>query len=250
MNLQHKHILITGGANGIGKALVEDCVQLENMKITIFDNDIDALDIISKRHPQILCKHCDITNPILVQDSVAEVFANPGPIDILVNNAAIIHNEPLINSTKQGIKPHDIEAWNKVILTNLNAIFYVTSDVVSKMVMARTKGVVISISSICAAGNAGQGAYSAAKAGVNAATRSWAKELGPFNIRFVAIAPGFIATDTTRHVLNESQLKSWARKTPARRTGEIHEVVDTIKFAIRNDFVNGSVLEIDGGLRI
>jgi thiamine pyrophosphate-dependent acetolactate synthase large subunit-like protein len=57
---------------------------------------------------------------------------------------------------------------------------YVTSDVVSKMVMARTKGVVISISSICAAGNAGQGAYSAAKAGVNAATRSWAKELGPF----------------------------------------------------------------------
>ncbi len=85
---------------------------------------------------------------------------------------------------------------------------------------------------------------------VNAATRSWANELGPLNIRFVAIAPGFISTETTRHVLNEDQLKTWARKTPARRTGEIHEVVDTIKFAIQNDFVNGTVLEVDGGLRI
>ena len=95
------------------------------MKITIFDNDIDALDSITKRHPQILCKHCDITNPRSVQDSVADVFTNSQPIDILVNNAAIIHNEPLINSTKQGIKPHNIEAWNKVILTNLIALLYI-----------------------------------------------------------------------------------------------------------------------------
>jgi 3-oxoacyl-[acyl-carrier protein] reductase len=118
------------------------------------------------------------------------------------------------------------------------------------MVSKRQKGVIINISSISAKGNAGQSAYSAAKAAINALTVTWSKELGMFGIRCNAIAPGFFDTDSTHQELDESKLKAYQKNTPVGRLGKTDEIVDAIEFIIGNDYYNGSILELDGGLVI
>jgi 3-oxoacyl-[acyl-carrier protein] reductase len=145
---------------------------------------------------------------------------------------------------------HSAEAWQQVLAANLSSVFYVTGRVVDHMLKRRKKGVVINLSSISARGNAGQSAYAAAKAGVNALTRTWAKELGGFGIRFVSIAPGFLDTASTREALSEAILSRLKEQIPLRRLGEVEHIYQTVRFIVENDYVNGTVLEIDGGLRI
>jgi 3-oxoacyl-[acyl-carrier protein] reductase len=118
------------------------------------------------------------------------------------------------------------------------------------MMTTRTKGVIVNISSVSAGGNPGQSAYAAAKAGVNALTAVWAKELGPLGIRVVAIAPGFTETDSTRAAMSETALQETIKRVPMRRLGKPEEIADGVLFAIKNDFCNGKVLALDGGLVI
>jgi len=96
----------------------------------------------------------------------------------------------------------------------------------------------------------GQGAYSAAKSGVNAMTKAWAKELGLLGIRFVAVAPGFIDTPSTRAALPEPVMKEWISRTPLRRLGSVEDVIAAVVFAIKNEHLTGKVVEIDGGLSL
>jgi 3-oxoacyl-[acyl-carrier protein] reductase len=110
--------------------------------------------------------------------------------------------------------------------------------------------VIVNISSVSAAGNSGQSAYSASKAGVNALTAVWAKELSPLGIRTVAIAPGYIDTPSTRKAVSDTQLEGITSRIPLRKMGEPKSIVDAVLFAIKNDYVNGTVLEIDGGLTL
>jgi len=118
------------------------------------------------------------------------------------------------------------------------------------MITTRTKGVIVNISSVSAGGNAGQSAYSAAKAGVNALTAVWAKELSPLGIRVVAVAPGFTETESTKETVSEATLRETVKKVPLRRLGKPEEIAEGVLGAIRNDFFNGKVLELDGGLII
>jgi 3-oxoacyl-[acyl-carrier protein] reductase len=118
------------------------------------------------------------------------------------------------------------------------------------MVTRRTKGVIVNISSISACGNEGQTAYSAAKAAVNAMTVTWSKELGRWGIRCNAVAPGFIGTESTRHALSESNLKHVQDSTPLRRLGKAEEVAHAVTALIENDFINGVILDVNGGLTI
>lgn len=167
---------------------------------------------------------------------------------MLVNNAGVIHSEPLVNLLSRGDKVHSREAWRRVIATDLDSVFFVTSRVVERMLAKRIKGVVISISSIAAGGNAGQSAYAAAKAGVNALTCTWAKELGAMGLRFVAIAPGFFDTPSTRAALSEAVLTRLQQQIPLRRLGELESLYLAVRHAIENDYLTGTVLEVDGGL--
>jgi 3-oxoacyl-[acyl-carrier protein] reductase len=138
--------------------------------------------------------------------------------------------------------------WNKVLAADLSSVFYMTVCVVEKMITTRTRGVVVNISSVSSSGNAGQSAYSAAKAGVNALTAVWAKELGPMGIRVVALAPGFTDTDSTKDAVSEAALRETVKKVPLRRLGKPAEIADGVVSVIRNDFFNGKVFELDGGL--
>lgn len=249
MELAGKSILVTGGAKGIGRSLVERLAR-ESVKLGVFDLDQAALDDLRAALPEVHCVSCDVSDWEQVAREVDRFAAHAGKIDVLVNNAGYIANSPLIRLGREGLVKHDVALWNRIIQVDLNAVFYVTAHVVEKMIVKRTKGVVVNLSSIAAAGNAGQSAYSAAKAGVNAMTVAWAKELGPMRIRFVSVAPGFVNTETTVAAVEKDVLANWVKQTPLRRLGTPVEIAETILFAIRNDYVNGRVLEVDGGLQL
>jgi len=146
------------------------------------------------------------------------------------------------------IKRHDLELWNKIISVNLTSVFIVSSYVAEYMIKKRTKGLIINVSSVSSNGNAGQSAYSAAKAGVIALTKTWAKELNGLGIRVASISPGFTRTDTLLSIMNEKLISEWSKKIPLRRMAQPSEIADGILFIIHNDYFNGKTLELDGGL--
>jgi 3-oxoacyl-[acyl-carrier protein] reductase len=156
----------------------------------------------------------------------------------------------LLNLFDPADRRHSLELWQEIIDVNLTAVFLVTRALVARMAEQRIRGVVVSMSSIAARGNAGQGAYSAAKAGVEALTRAWAKELGVLGFRFLAIAPGFVDTASTRTALSEEALAELKRRTPLRRLGQADEIAAAVLYALQNDMATGTVLEVDGGLTL
>jgi 3-oxoacyl-[acyl-carrier protein] reductase len=169
---------------------------------------------------------------------------------VLINNAGVLHSEPLIRLADSGLQKHELGTWDLVLRTNLNSVFYMTTCVVEKMVRTRKKGVVVNIGSISAAGNPGASAYSAAKAGVHALTHAWARELGPMGIRVIAVAPGFMDTDSASAAMSETAMRETIKRVPLRRLGKPEEVAKAVVSVIENDFFNGKVLELDGGLII
>ena len=249
MIVKDSAILITGGASGLGKTLA---VNLASMaaKVIVIDKNQESLALLKQEQPLINCYCGDLTNYDEVNALIGKIFEEHGKINVLVNNAGIIHSEPLINLLSREDIKHKVENWNRTIDINLNAVFYVTVNMAEKMVKTRSKGVIINISSISANGNAGQSAYSATKAAINALTVTWSKELGMFGIRAVAIAPGFMDTPSTRAALTENKIKQYQNATPLNRMGKTEELLNAVIFVMENDFYNGTILSLDGGLKI
>jgi len=248
MNIAEAKILITGGGRGIGRFIALGLLE-KAAKIIVIDNNkqlINALPI----HPSLIAFECDITDSVAVEKVVSEIFEKHDGINVCINNAGIIHSEPLVNLLSKGDKKHSIDNWSKVINLNLNAVFYVTSNVVEQMILKKQKGVVINISSISAQGNVGQSAYASTKAAVEALAKTWSKELGMFNIRAVSIAPGFFDTQSTRESLNDHMLLKWQKAIPLGKLGELEQLLSAVEFIIQNDYFNGKTLSVDGGLTI
>jgi 3-oxoacyl-[acyl-carrier protein] reductase len=192
---------------------------------------------------------CDVADPKSIEQALAKV-KDLCPFDVVVNNAGSIYNSPLLTFQAGKLSMHDFEAWNKVLSNTLSSAFVVSAHCARQMVAAGRAGVIVNISSICAAGNAGQAAYSAAKAGVNAMTVALAKELGPLRIRVAAIAPGFLDTASTRRALSEQALEKIRKSIPLGKMGQPAHLYHAIKFVIENEYFHGKVLELDGGLTI
>ena len=247
MDLKNKTAIVTGGVKGIGYQLVQHLLS-EKVRVGVFDIDGSGLKEIVKKHSEISVFECDITDPVQVERAVNKFFTEAGQIDLLINNAGFLYNSPLVQFAPGGIKKHDIEEWNKAIAINLSSVFYMTVNVAEKMMQKRTKGVIANISSVSASGNRGQSAYSAAKAGVNALTATWSKELGMMGIRVVGIAPGYTDTASTHQVLTEEVLKEIKRDIPLRRLAKVSEISEGIMAVIKNDYCSGKVFELDGGL--
>ncbi len=249
MDITGKNIIVTGGANGIGYRLVLDLLQ-EGANVCVIDIDQARLADLASQRDRVITVDCDLTHALEVEACIESIFSKWQCIDILVNNAGVLHSSPLVSFSPDGIKKHLLGDWDKIISANLSSVFYITVCVAEKMLLKRTRGVIVNISSISANGNAGQTAYSAAKAGVNALTATWSKELGMFGIRTVGISPGFINTESTHKILRESAIKTITDKVPLRKLGEVHDISSGIISVIKNDFINGKVIEIDGGLTI
>lgn len=197
----------------------------------------------------LLHRCCDLADPTALDAVLEEAVPRGVRIDLLVNAVGLIWNEPALALKGARLAAHGLESFEQVVRANLTTVFVSSTRVAARM--ARTGGgAIINFSSIAARGNAGQVAYSAAKAGVEGLTYALAQELGPLGIRVNAIAPGFIDVGSTRTAVTPEVLEQHARRAPVRRLGTVDEVADAVESLYRNGFMNGVVLELDGGLRL
>lgn len=245
--LKGKIALITGAAQGIGKGIaLEYAKQGATVAFTVrkFDerseslvNEIVAMGGTAKAYAS------DAASFTSAAEVIAEVMKDFGRIDVLVNNAGITKDGLLMRMTE--------EQWDMVINTNLKSAFnYIHA--VTPIMMKQRAGSIINMTSIVGiSGNAGQANYSASKAGMIGLTKSVAKELGSRGVRVNAIAPGFIATEMTG-VLNEDTKKQWLLNIPLRREGKAEDVANVAVFLGSDmaSYVTGQVINCCGGLNM
>ncbi len=247
MNIEDQTILISGAAGSVGTFITKVLSQ-KARKVIVVDRDLAKLDIL-KSESKIEVYVCDLAHPEEVVTVVGAIL-NEHPVSVLINLAGLIHSEPLVNLLNKENSHHSFIAWDNTIKSNLYSAFYLSSLVAESMVKKRIKGVIINTSSVAAQGNLGQTAYSAAKAGIEAMTKVWSKELGMFKIRCACVAPGFFNTPSTHSSLNETVIEKWKKMTPIGKLGELSEFTNALTFIIENDFYNGKVLQLDGGLNV
>jgi 3-oxoacyl-[acyl-carrier protein] reductase len=184
-----------------------------------------------------------------VRQALIDIIAPSESIALLINAVGLIWNEPILILRGAKFVTHGLDSWRSVTEANLTAPFVVATQVAARMVR-RGGGSIINFSSIAAEGNAGQAAYGAAKAGVEGLTRTMAIELGPLGIRVNAIALGFIDVATTRGAVAADRLRTYVQKTSLGRLGHVEDVIHAIEFLASNTFANGTIVKLDGGLRL
>ena len=253
MDLKDKVIVVTGGGQGLGRAIA--CgLAARGAKLALVDLNQERLDETVE-----LCQQAGgdgrayIANVAVEAEVTAlfdQVVADFGALSGLVNNAGILR-DGLLLKVKDGeiIKKMSLAEWQAVIDVNLTGVFLCGREAAVKMVELGCPGLILNISSVSRAGNMGQSNYSAAKAGVAAMTVTWAKELARYNIRSAAIAPGFIGTEMIASMKPEALAKMEAQ-IPLRRVGTPEEIAHTAAFIFENDYITGRVMETDGGIRL
>lgn len=248
MKIEGSSIVITGAGNGLGKKMSLDLAS-QGARVFAADLNENALkELCEKSGGKIKYHVCDVSCEESVQSLFNEVKAESGGPDILINNAGITRDGLMIKIKDGETKVMSLSDFQNVINVNLTGVFLCAREA-AKIMTSKNHGLIINISSISRAGNMGQTNYSAAKAGVDAMTVTWSKELARYNIRCTAIAPGYIGTEMVKAV-NPAVLEKIVNQVPLKRLGEPEEISRTVKFIIENDFVTGRILEIDGGLRI
>ena len=241
-------IIITGASSGIGKFLCQSFSP--NFDYVIGVDKKQEIESLTTDSSNFLGFCCDLTNEQDVEATINKALeTNPLP-NVLINNAGIIHNELLYNLLDRDKPKHSSTIWKNILDSNLTSAFLITREIVNHWINNRVKGKIINISSICAKGNIGQSAYSSAKAGVEAFTKTLSKELAPFGIRTNCIAPGFIDTESTRNALEEKKLNQIIQQIPLRRLGEPKEIFSAANFLIQNEYINGAILPVDGGMSL
>ena len=233
--------LVTGGGRGIGRAIVEEfCAAGYSVVFTYSSNEAAATALAEKLGSAATAIRADVRDFDRAQQVVAETIAKYGPISALVNNAGIKSDAPLMKM--------DPAAWRDVIDTNLTGVFNYSRAAVGGML--RTGGAVINVTSVSGViGLAGQTNYSASKAGVIGFTKALAKEVARFGIRVNAVAPGFIDTDMTASIDENTRKKLYAQ-IPSGQAGEAKDVARLALYLAGDEakYVTGQVWNIDGGL--
>ena len=245
VNLKNKTAVITGSSRGIGKKIAETLAN-EGVNVVITATNLDtaskiAEEIKSSYNVETLGLEHDAKSSESCKDVIAKTIEKFGSIDILVNNAGITKDMLVIQM--------DDNAWNDVLSTNLSGAFYTSREAAKNMLRAR-KGKIINISSVIGKmGNAGQVNYAAAKAGLIGITKSMAKEFAPRNICVNAIAPGFIQTDMT-DALPEDTVKGIMSITPLKKLGTPEDVANLVLFLASDmsNYITGEVIAVDGGM--
>ena len=240
MNLEGKTALITGGSRGIGAAIARKFASLgADIAIADIGGEEASAEIIADVEGYgrtIKAYTCDVSDFANVKETVAQIRRDFGGVQILVNNAGI---------TRDGIiammKEDDFDA---VLAINLKGAFNMIRHCAGLMIRAK-EGCIINISSVSGMmGNAGQGNYSASKAGLIGLTKSAAKELASRGIRVNAIAPGFIETSMTGDQKDNPLLEM----IPLGRMGSAEDIAGAAAYLAQADYVTGEVLRVDGGI--
>ncbi|MBI5300568.1 MAG: glucose 1-dehydrogenase [Chloroflexi bacterium] len=250
MRLQDKVCLVTGGAAGIGKATAERFIE-EGAIVVI----ADVMEQVGRATAQALGTNAafykvNVANRQEVQSWVDDVFAKYGRIDVLVNNAGILRDNQLVK-VKEGVLTGQMpEAdFDLVISVNLKGVFNCAQAVAPYMIK-QGGGVILNASSVVGLdGNFGQTNYVATKSAVIGMTKVWARELGRYNVRVNAVAPGFTATDIIK-TMPDKVIEGMKARTPLGRMGQPRDIANAYLFLASDDasFITGEVLRVDGGI--
>ena len=244
--LENKVALITGATRGIGKGIAERFASegadvafsfaSSEEKARALEKDLESRFGIKARGYK--------SNAAVFSESeelINAVIAEFGKIDVLVNNAGITRDTLLMRMTE--------EQWDEVINTNLKSAFNLTKASLRPFLKQKSGSIINMTSVVGVMGNAGQANYAASKAGMIGFTKSVAKELGSRNIRCNAVAPGFIETEMTAE-LDEDTLRSWREAIPLKRGGTPEDVANLCVFLASDmsAYITGQTLHVDGGM--
>ena len=242
--LDNKVAIVTGAARGIGQAIALQ-LAADGADLALGDVQVEWLaDTAAKVRAlgrRAECYAMDVAHGAVVNGVVAQMAADFGHLDVLVNNAGITRDTLLIRMSEQD--------WDDVLDINLKGAFLVTKAV-AKIMMKQRAGSIVNIASVVGVmGNPGQVNYSASKAGLIAMTRTLAKELGSRNVRLNAVAPGFIRTAMTDK-LSEQAKEYMLRNVPLGRPGEPEDVARAVAFLAGDNasYISGQTLPVCGGM--
>lgn len=237
--------IITGAGKGLGKSIAEEFYK-EGALLSLFDIQYDLVENLAKKldssGERIMAIEADVTDEMMIKDSVSKVFNKFGKIDILVNNAGISLHKPT--------REMSVEDFNKVININLNGPFICSKSVISYMEKQK-RGKIVNIASIGGrTGRPGVGVnYAASKAGVIGLTQTLARELGPSGIYVNSICPGPILTEQTKQY-SADVFASWNAGRAVKKDGLPQDVADAAVFLSSNksDWITGATLDVNGGI--
>ena len=250
MRLKDKVTLITGGAAGIGKATVARFLE-EGARVVICDIDEQAGEkAVKELGEKVKFYKVNVADRQDVQNWADNVLEKYGSIDVIVNNAGVLRDNQLVK-VKNGelVKQMPEDDFDKVIAVNLKGVFNCT-QAVAPIMIKQGGGVILNATSIVGLdGNFGQTNYVATKAGVIGMTKVWARELGRYNVRVNAVAPGFTLTEMVQQ-MPQKILDGMISHTPLNRLGEPRDIANAYLFLASDEasFITGVTLRVDGGI--
>jgi 3-oxoacyl-[acyl-carrier protein] reductase len=244
MNDNEKIAIVTGGARGIGKAIVEQLLAL-GMTVVAVDMRQDLLqdlpDLLNNPGDKLHTRTLDVTDSDGFTKLIDEIVEKFGHIDVLVNNAGITRDGLLLRMSD--------DDWNLVLKVNLTSAFFGTRAA-AKYMIRQKQGSIINMASYSGIeGNRGQANYASSKAGMIGLTKTTAKELASKNVRCNAVAPGFIKTDMT-DALPKQAIDMALAQIPLNRLGYPDDIAKAVAFLAseNSSYITGQVLSVDGGM--
>jgi gluconate 5-dehydrogenase len=244
-DLSGRLALVTGGGSGLGLAMAAGLAAAGARVIINGRNQarLDAaMEQLAEAGHAVSMSAFDVTDEAAVAKGIAEIEASIGPLDILVNNAAMNHRKPMAEFS--------LDEWRALLAANTDGPFLVTRAVLRGM-QARKRGKIINMCSLASdLGRPNIVPYATSKGALRMMTRALAVELAPFNVQVNGIAPGFFKTEMNAPLVADPAFSSWvAKRTPAGRWAEPPEIAGAAVFLASNaaDYVTGHVLYVDGG---
>lgn len=241
-----KCVLVTGGSRGIGRAVAERFAS-EGARVCIHygHDEAAATAVLQSLEGEGHCiAHADLTDPVAVRELVKRALQELGRIDILVNNAGVFFDHPVDGTDYEEWQ----DAWRKTLGVNLIGPANLIHALVPQMI-EQGHGRIINVSSRGAfRGEPVSPAYGASKAGLNSLSQSLAVALGPHNIQVMAVAPGFVETDMTAHMLEGESGAGIRSQSPMNRVAQPEEVAATIAWLAspEAEFVSGTIIDVNG----
>ena len=245
-DLTGRTALITGSSQGIGFALAH-ALASAGARVVLNARDAarlaEARDALAAGGFDVRTAAFDVTDAAAVDAGIAIVETEIGPIDILVNNAGMQHRGPFAE--------FPIDAWRKIISTNIDSVFLVGRAVAQRMIVRR-RGKIINVCSVQSElGRPGIAPYAATKGAVKMLTKGMAIDLGRYDIQVNGLGPGYFKTELTEALVADEAFTAWlAGRTPSGRWGEVAELGGAAIFLASDasSFVNGHILYVDGGI--